>query len=52
MSTMSKEMLNRLSTLCVEKKLLHAISIEVIIDDLHLEMLEVIFKVFLTRYLR
>jgi hypothetical protein len=33
MSTMSKEMLNRLSTLCVEKKLLHAISIEVIIDD-------------------
>jgi hypothetical protein len=49
---MSQEMLNRLSTLCVEKTMLDAINIEAINDDFVSITVRSHFKVFLIIYLR
>ena len=49
---MSQESLNGLATLYIEKKLLDDVNIEAIIDDFVSKMLEDIFKLISTIYLR
>jgi hypothetical protein len=50
--TMSKESLNGLAILCIEKKLLDGVNIEAIIDDFASRNVENIFKLISTIYLR